>query len=336
MELEVKEEEVVEVAEGSEGPLPQAESRQPIEESPVSEWRSCPSAGMRIGMAATAAGLICAVAALIYVATRPVAIDSFAATVAGLAGLSLALFAGVAANGCRSLRYGLSPEAFTINWLGVREIIPLGRIEGIYGGHRLGKRSRVEGFSWPGHYVGSARAEGLGRLKFYGTTLDPEGAIIVATAGAGYAITPSDLEGFRERLIERLEAMPMEEVERAPETRTEAPRWMGLSIAKDGMAVACGMLALLVLLGSFGYVAARFPGLPELMPLHFNFVGEPDLIGPPRDAFRMPIIGLVILLANAAVAAAVHGWQRAAGRILMAATVFVQVVMLIAVLRVVH
>jgi len=160
--------------------------------------------------------------------------------------------------------------------------------------------------------------------------------MIVATAQAGYAITPADVDRFRERLIERLDAMPLEDVEGAPEARREAPRWMGLSILGDRVVELLGLLALLVLLGSLGYVAAKFPGLPDLMPLHFNFAGEPDLIGPPRDAFRMPAIGLVILLANLAAAAVVHRWQRATSRLLMAATVFVQVVMLIAVLRVVH
>ncbi len=333
MEVEVKEVESIEVRED---PVPQGEISQPPKGSQVLEWKAYPSSAASIGMAAMAIALACTVAASVYAATRPIAVDSFVAAVAALAALSLALFASVATFGYRSLRYRLTSEEFTVSWLWTREVIPLGRIEGIYGGHRLGRKSRVGGFSWPGHYVGWTRGEGLGRLKFYGTTTDPAGAMIVATTEVGYAITPSDLQQFRERLIEKLEAMPMEAVEEAPQARTEMPRWLALSILRDGVAVACGVLALVVLLGSFGYVAARFPGLPELMPLHFNFAGEPDLIGPPRDAFRMPIIGLLLLLLNGLVAAAIHGRQRDAGRMLAAATVFVQVVMLIAILRVVH
>ncbi len=334
MDIEVKEIDAAEVAEAP-LPLPSLESQQPPE-SPVSQWRPYPSKGLGIGAGVAGIGVASLLAGAVYAATRPIAMDSFFAAVLALVGLSLAIFGGFAIQGARSLRFSLSADAFVISWLGSRETIPLGRIEGIYGGHRLGKRARVEGITWPGHYVGRTRGEGLGRLKFYGTTLDPEAAIIVATAEAGYAITPSDLEGFRVQLIDRLEAMPMEEVDKAAEPQRELPRWMELSILGDKAAVVFSALALLVLLSSFGYVASRFPGLPELMPLHFNYVGEPDLIGPPRDAFRMPIIGLLILLANAGVAAAIHRMQRSAGRMLMAATVFVQLVMLIAVVRVVH
>lgn len=332
MGLEV--EEVVEVQEKN--PQPTDDRPQPREGSRGLEWQPYPSAGVQVGIALTLVPLACAVAALIYVVGRPIAIDSFAAAVAGLAGLLLALFFGITTYGRYSLRYYLSSQELTVAWLWTRETVPLGRIEGVYGGHRLGKKAQVEGVSLPGHHVGRSRAEGLGRLKFYGTTLEPSAALIVATARVGYALTPSDLEEFRRHLIERLEALPVEEVETTPEVRTGMPRLLRLSVLSDGVAAASLAVALLVLLGSFGYVSARFPGLPELMPLHFNFAGEPDLIGPPRDAFRMPIIGLLILVANGVLAAAVHGWQRDAARILTVATLFVELVMLVAVLRVVH
>lgn len=311
-------------------------TRQPEPTDEVSEWRSEPSRIVPAGMAAALVSFACSVGALAYALNHPVAIDSFVAAVAGLAGLMLAAFFALIAYGYRSLRYRIADEALTISWLWVREIVPLGRIEGLYGGHRLGKRVQVDGLPWPGHLVGRTRAEGLGRLKYFGSSADPAAAIIVATSSSGYVITPADLPGFKGRLIELLEAIPPEEFDRAPEARTEMPRLMRLSFLRDGVAIACGMVAATVLLASFGYVSARYPELPELMPLHFNFAGEPNLIGPPRDAFRMPGIGLLILLANTVLAAAVHGWQRVAGRVLMAATVFVELVVLIAVLRVVQ
>ncbi|MHB0870015.1 MAG: PH domain-containing protein [Chloroflexota bacterium] len=330
--MEVKE--LTEVREA--GPPVQGEEPQADAAGGVVEWRSRPSGTVRIGMVAALVSLVCAVASLAYALRHPVAIDSFVAMVAGLAGLSLALFLGLVSYGYRSLRYGIADGVLTIRWLWVREIIPLGRIEGLYGGHRLGKKVKVDGLPWPGHHVGRTRAEGLGRLRFYGSSSDPSAAIIIATTSGGYAITPTDLQGFKGQLIELLESIPLEELERAPEPRTAMPRPMQLSILRDGVAIACTMAAVLLLLVSFGYVSAKFPELPELMPLHFNFAGEPDLIGPPRDAFRMPGIGLLILLANGVLAALVHSWQRAAGRVLVAATLFVQLVMLMAVLRVVH
>ena len=299
-------------------------------------WRPLPSPAERIALAAVGTGALLSAAGTFYAIGRPIALDSFLGALVALGGMVVLVLGGLVATAARSLRYVLSPQELTIQWLGSREVIPLGRIEGIYGGRRLGKRCQVHGLHWWGHYVGASRAEGLGRLRFYGSSLEPEAAVIIATADAGYAITPDDPDGFRERLIARLEDMPPEEVETAPPPRRRAPWWMGLSMAADGATMLCLLLAVTVLLASFGYVAARFPTLPELMPLHFNYAGEPDLIGPPRDAFRMPAIGLVILLANTGVLAVVHRRQRAMGRLLAAATVFVQVVMLVAVLRVVH
>ena len=319
-----------------ENPQPQGERPRAVEGSSPFRWRPKPSSAGKIGVAMAAVSLACTAAVWAYAFGRPVALDSFIAAVAGLAGLMLALGALFVALGYFSLGYRIENQALILSWLWTREIVPLGAIEGIYGGHRLGKKAVIEGLASPGFYVGKAKAEGLGRVQFCGTTRDPSGAIIVATAHRGYAITPADLDGFRDRLIELLEALPAEMVEGAPEPETAMPAVLRLSILRDGATIGLLALALVVLLGSFGYVSARFPDLPELMPLHFNYAGEPDLIGPPHDAFRMPIIGLLILGANGLVATALHQWRRDAGRISAVATVFVQLVMLVAVLRVVH
>lgn len=316
---------------------------EPGEDGPASRqdgqsngWRPVRSSGGRIGVAATLLALVCSAGAWLFAFGRPIAIDSFAAVVAGLAGIALAVAAAVLTYGFFSLRYRIENRGLIINWLWMRETIPLGAIEGLYGGHRLGKKVSVEGLNWPGYYVGKAKAEGIGRLLFFGTTSDPSSAIIVATARRVYSVTPLDLDGFRTQLIEMLESLPEEEIEREPEPKTSVPAIARLSILRDSVAIPFFMLSALVLLGSFGYVSYRFPELPELMALHFNYAGEPDLIGPPRDAFRMPLIGLLMLGFNIVVASLLHQWRKDAGRVLAAATVFIQVVMLMAVVRVVH
>ncbi len=267
---------------------------------------------------------------------RPIAIDSYFGWVAGLAALVLAAAAGALTYGWRSMQYRLEDQKLVISWLWIKETIPLGRVDGVFGGRRFGETIDVDGLVWPGQYVGFASAEEVGRVRFYGTSREPSTAIIIATAKACYAVTPADLSGFRSRLISRLEALTPEDVERSREPRTTMPWLLSFSILRDGMALGLMAAALLVLLVSFGYVCARFPTLPELMPLHFNFANEPDLIGPPRDAFRMPGIGAFILMINLVVATALHRSQREAARILAGATPFIQLVMLIAILRVVH
>lgn len=331
---DVEEQGLAEVAERS--TEPQEGSAPPRQEGLPHDWRPRRSSGGRIGIGMAVVALVCSAGAWLYAVGRPIAIDSFAAVVAGLAGLALALAVAIITWGYFSLRYRVKNRGLIISWLWIRETIPLAAIEGLYGGHRLGKRAMVEGLALPGHYVGRAKAEGLGRVTLYGTTNDPSAALIVATAHRGYAITPAEPDRFRSQLIELLEALPEEEIERAPEPKTSMPMLLRLSVLRDGVAIGLLAISVLVLLGSFGYVSLKFPELPELMPLHFNYAGEPDLIGPPRDAFRMPLIGLLILVVNGALAAVLHQWRRDAGRVLAAATVFVQLVMLVAVVRVVQ
>ena len=302
----------------------------------INEWRPVRSSGGRISVVMAIVALVCSIGAWGYALGRPIAIDSFVASVAGMAGLGLALAAAVIAYGYYSLRYRIENRGLIITWLWVRETVPLGAIEGLFGGHRFGKKLSMDGLVLHGHYVGTARAEGIGRVRFYGSSNDPSAALIVATANRGYAITPADLDGFRAQLIEVLESLPEEEIERAPEPKTSMPAIMRLSVLRDRVAIACLGVSIAVLVGSFGYVSYKFPLLPELMALHFNYAGEPDLIGPPIDAFRMPVIGVLICGFNAVAAAFLHRWRRDAGRVLAVATVFVQFVMLIAVVRVVH
>lgn len=299
------------------------------------EWRPRRSMGGWIVVSAAFVAVMCVIAAYAYALGRPIAIDSFVATVAALMGCALALLGIVLAYGYFSMRYRLGSRELTVEWLWTREVVPLGSVDGLYRGHVLGKKVDVEGITWPGHYVGVAEIQELGRVKYYGTTLQTSQTLVVTAGGSAYALTPADLEGFRNGLIQRLESLP-EETGDAPEPKVVMPRLLQLSMLRDGVSLALLGVALLVLLGSFGYLAARYPHLPELMPLHFNYAGEPDIIGPPRDAFWMPLMAAVALGLNTIVAAALHGWQRDAARLLAAATLFVELAMLVAVVKVVH
>ncbi len=183
-------------------------------------WRSRPSREGRIGLAALAAFLAVAIVARIYTAGRPLDAETFVAAIVGLAALVLAALVGLLAYGRYSLRYRLDGRGLAVDWLWMREIIPLAGIEAIFRGTRLGEKARVKGIVWQGYQVGTAEAEKVGPLKFFGTSRDPSAAIIVAAAGHAYALTPSNLEGFRGRLIELLEAIPEGEPVGPPETGT--------------------------------------------------------------------------------------------------------------------
>lgn len=196
------------------------EITKPQRQGEPDEWRSRPSREGRIGLAALAAFLAVAIVARIHTAGRPLDAETFVAAIVGLSALVLAALVGLLTYGRYSLRYRLDGRGLAIDWLWMRETIPLAGIEAIFRGTRLGEKTRVKGIVWQGYQVGTAEAEEVGPLKFFGTSRDPSAAIIVAAAGHAYALTPSNLEGFRDRLIELLEAIPEGEPVGPPETGT--------------------------------------------------------------------------------------------------------------------
>jgi hypothetical protein len=111
---------------------------------------------------------------------------------------------------------------------------------------------------------------------------------------------------------------------------------LGLSLWRDR--VALGLLAASVLgvLALAGYVYAWMPSLPPFLPLHYNGVGGVDLIGPRTDLYKMPAIGAVVFLADVIVAAIFHRDERFAAYTLLAASVLVQVMLIVATLNIIR
>ncbi len=172
------------------------------------EWSALRSRDGWLGLGAAVALLILSVTARVYSAGRTVDGETFMATIAGLATLVLAVLVAGLSYGYYSLRYQLAPKMLTINWLWMQEKIPLANVEAILKGTRLGDKAQVNGVVWRGYRIGTTKADEIGALKFFGTSRDPSAAIILATVEGTYALTPSDLQGFRDRLIELLESIP--------------------------------------------------------------------------------------------------------------------------------
>ncbi|MCL4370158.1 MAG: PH domain-containing protein, partial [Chloroflexi bacterium] len=300
------------------------------------EWRPRSSATGRASAGVATLSALCSAGAWAYALTHPIALDSFLAGVIAVATLLLAVLAALLANGYRRLRYRINASAVSIDWLGIRETIPFEAIDGLFRGQRLGKLAGMSRLSLPGLYTARLSVDQLGTVKYYGTTVRTDEALILSTSHARYAITPQDLAGFRSALVERLETLPETLPEPVPEPKTSTLPLARLSLPRDRTAVAFLAGSLLALLASFGYLCARFPTLPRSLSIHFDPAGAPNLVGSPVEAFRLPAIAGTILLLNLVVAAATHEEQRNAARIFSAATLFVQVVMLIALIKVVQ
>lgn len=302
---------------------------------PGATWRPVASQGERLSLMAAVGGGVVALLGMAYLFTRPIGLDSFLAGLFGLAGLVVALVAGGLAYGCRKFRYRLTPEEFSIDWPWRREVIPLAGMEGMFRGQRLGNTAQVRGISWPGFHVGNLESPEFGTVAFFGTTLDLSQGLLLVAGGKGYLVTPDDLAGFRGRLVERLEALTEEPTANMALPRTELPRWLKLPVPRDRIVLGILGAAFLGLLLSFGYVSLSMPGLPPQLALQYGASGGPSFVVTSGELFRLPLIGSLLLLANAAVTAAVHRWNRDAARVLAGATLFLELAMLAAIVQLV-
>jgi len=68
-------------------------------------------------------------------------------------------------------------------------------------------------------------------------------------------------------------------------------------------------LGLLLNLALFAYIGWRYRALPESLPLHFDILGQPDRFGVRSEIFRLPAIGLLLLVLNSLFGLAVQRCQ---------------------------
>ncbi|GEM_PF-1894804 len=208
-------------------------------------WRPRASEGWVYALAAPCPLLGAAAIARMYTLGHPLDIETIAATAAGVAALVLAMLLVALGCGYLSLRYHLGATDLTISWLWVRETIPLTHIDEVFGGVGHGTLAKVKGISLPGYHVGVANLETLGRVSFYGTTNDLSEVIVIVAGGRSYGITPSNARAFASILIERLKAIPDDEVHLGPGPHTTTPRLPAL-VPQD-LGSACKWAAIVAL-----------------------------------------------------------------------------------------
>jgi hypothetical protein len=285
-----------------------------------------------LGLGAVVLLGLAAVASVLFAIRQPVGFGMFlgllVAFICGLLGLVLL----VLTFGYFALRYRLEPHALVIRWLGHEEVVPFGKVDGIFAGPRLGQAMRVRGLNWPGYHVGRGRSRAMGLVRYYTTTSDLAEIALIVTPSATYALSPADASGFRRELIRRVEESDTESdaivVEPVSSPVPSALRDLTLP------ALLVASLALLAV--SLGYIWVKWDALPEVIPLHFAADGTPNVVGPREDVFKIPGIGAAILVANLGLGLALYARERAAARMLWATSVVVQLLALVATVRVLH
>jgi hypothetical protein len=255
------------------------------------------------------------------------------AAILGAAGTVLLVWAF----GYRRLAYALAESAMRVEWLGSTLVLPYTAIQGIYTGQRLAGHSAAGAVRWPGINVGAERVRGLGPLRFFATSTDQSQLTFITVEHGGVIVSAQDPVEFQTALIGHVEQyedttapdeQPATWFERAP---VRAP-WTAFA---DRWLPVCVGLATLVLLAVLATICLRYDALPDQLPLHFDASGLTSQIAPKSDLLRLPLLGLICLAVNWTLGVVVHPRERVLGRLLWLGAIIVQVVLLIAVLRLV-
>ncbi len=229
--------------------------------------------------------------------------------------------------GLATLTYRVERNGILIRWGAVSDMVPMREIREIVPSASLSARV-VQGIGWPGYRVGRARLAGSSPLRLY-TTQRPEACLVIRTRMRDYLISPANAEGFVADYRNRRRLRPI--AGWAQEMRL--PRWVDLGIWRDRPALALAAAALLLNAGLFGYLAARYPGLPQRLVLSYDLQRQADRIGASAELFRLPAIALAIVLLNGLLAAWLHRRERVLSLLVLCNGPLVQALVWLAALR---
>jgi hypothetical protein len=222
---------------------------------------------------------------------------------------------------CFTLRYRMDRNGLFIRWLGGQQIVPIREIQRMVAGAEIeGPVSQRRGFRWPGHERGTGQVPGVGLTRFLATRPLAD-QLLVVTPDLAFGISPRDAQALSHAYDTRRKLGPNRLLDRS---LTRAG-WFAWSLWSDQTAWGLLGTAVAVNVGLFGYLSARYPGLDQQLPLHFNIQGVVDRIGTRIELFSLPIIGLIILGTNLVLGLILYRRERAGAYLLWGAAVAAQV-----------
>ena len=220
-----------------------------------------------------------------------------------------------------TLSYQLDRNGLVITWGSTRQVIPLGAIERLVPGTSVGP-THVSGVSWWGHHVGRARIERIGEVLFYSTHQSLEQVLYVMTTEHNYAISVANPADFAHQIQVRQELGPTADVVH----HVERPGVAGQAFWNDPVARGLALLALVAGALVWAQVSLRYDSLPATLELHFPPNAPVELVTVvSREAiFELPRTASALLAINLVAGFIFHGWDRAAGWVLLIAAVTIQ------------
>jgi hypothetical protein len=191
-----------------------------------------------------------------------------------------------------SMQYWVDRNAVTVEWGGLRQVIPLQSIQRIIRGG-LPSVTTIPWYRWPAPYLGHARALGLTNIQMLATQ-PLEECLLLDTGETVFALSPRHEAEFLDALQARYRLGP---VAATTLTRVRSTFWQRL-FGPDRVGPILLLVGGVGVLLLFGVLMINFPNLPDALAFHYNSDGLPDVVREKTALFLLPFIGLMAWLVN--------------------------------------
>jgi hypothetical protein len=228
-----------------------------------------------------------------------------------------------------TLTYLVFEGKLLIRWGPQTRVVPVAQITRTVVGKDLGVPFRTQHWWWPGNYRFLGRIVGIGDTEFYTTSAAKGNILVLVTPYESFAISPPDIGRFQAAIDqERLAGFPAD-----AETRYWWPARLPLWADRN---IQILLLACLALTGvTLAIVLAEFPSLPELIAIQFNAFGQPTGVADRTEVFQLVVGAIIAMVITTGAGLAVHFRDRVAAYVSVCGGIGVQVLFLIAAIRIV-
>jgi hypothetical protein len=196
--------------------------------------------------------------------------------------------------GLLTASYQLDRDGFRLRWGLAVEQVPLADVHEVkVPDQEVAHLRPGQGIWWPGCVIGHRSIDGLGLVEFFAST-SAAGMLILRLEDRWLAISPSDLDGFRQAYVDMMRMGSLERIAAVrlrPDflfNRLWSDRWArGLILAGLG-------LSLLLL----GFLAFQASALVTQVPFGFDPYGAPEGFVSPTQLLLLPMIAGLCWLAD--------------------------------------
>ena len=295
----------------------------------MTAWELDIRTGWRVGLGVIAMLLLMMTGLLVIAILQPITLLTFVMGVLAIGALVAALMLAYWLWGLLNAGYSMDRNAITVTWGRTQHQIPLAAVREVLSGADLHNVQLQRGLYFPGHFVGTGRADGLDPILFYAVA-GVQQQIIVCTETLAYALSPTDLDGFRAALEERRAMGPTQEILE----QSSHPAFLDWPIWQDRLALTAisgGGLLLLLLVGVLTW---RYPALPSQVALRFTGEGKPLMLTEAARIFYLALIGLLFWIFNSTLGLLLYTRERVAAYFLGLGNLFLQAALWVAVIAI--